>query len=207
MQPSCSEWKSETCPSLCPDFKGQMKKAENVLASFCSDVRILEWIKRFLCLHLFTTAERKEEQSTSLASMRGELWCPCSEHRVTEMKTCHTSALGFGKDLIVSALPALGSPSGVLQHSWEVTWFVLQWHRCCQFCKSQEQGIFGILATWELAEVFCFLPCCAREIWILTPQPWPLKECVSYTVGYSFLIHTEVKAVNQAIPDRFSKAS
>lgn len=47
-QPPRSEWKSETCPSLCPAFKGQVKKAENALALFCSDVKIQERTTCFL---------------------------------------------------------------------------------------------------------------------------------------------------------------
>lgn len=86
---SCSRWRKSAShnlhavsgnqkPSLCPDFKGQMKKAGNALASFCSDVKILERTRCFLCLHLFTTAERKEEQNKSSASTRGELSCSCT---------------------------------------------------------------------------------------------------------------------------------
>lgn len=50
MQPPRSEWKWDARPSLCPAFKGQVKKAENALASFCSDVKIREQTTCFLSL-------------------------------------------------------------------------------------------------------------------------------------------------------------
>lgn len=74
-QPPHSKWKSETCPSLGPAVKGQVKKAENALPPFCFDMIIWEQTPCSFCLHLFIPAARKE-QGPSLTLMGGEAGAP-----------------------------------------------------------------------------------------------------------------------------------
>ena len=126
MQPPHSEWKLDTCPSLCPAFKGQVEKAENALASFCSDVKIWEQTTCFLLLASVYHCWEKRRAGTELnLDERGGCSAAGHEHCVTEVKTSHTSALGYGKDLI-SAIPALCSP----------------WSGCCSAAKRRDAFSF-----------------------------------------------------------------
>lgn len=63
-----------------------MKKAGNALASFCSDVKILQWAKCFLLLAFVYHCweERRAEQELSLHKRGAIVHLHC--HHVTEMK-------------------------------------------------------------------------------------------------------------------------
>lgn len=109
-QPPRSEWKWDARPSLCPAFKGQVKKAENALASFCSDVKIREQTTCFLSLASVYHCWEKRRAGTELnPDKRGGCGAAGRKHSVTEVKTSHASASGYGSDLI-SAVPALRLP-------------------------------------------------------------------------------------------------
>lgn len=88
------------------------------------------------CLHLFTTAERKEEQNKSSASTRGELSCTCTVTMSLRWNTSHICT-GFQQGPHLCCLSSQFAELGAAAQL-EVTWFSLQWHRCCQFSVWQE---------------------------------------------------------------------
>lgn len=144
---SCSLWKKSAShnlhavrqnqnPSLCPDFKGQMKKAGNALASFGSDVKILERTKCFLLLAFVYHCweKRRTEQELSLHKRGAVVLLHC--HRVTEMK--HVTHLHWVSARTSPLLSELSVCWAGCCSTAGVTWFSLQWHRCCQFSVLQQ---------------------------------------------------------------------
>lgn len=108
-QPPHTKWKSETCLSPGPAFKGQVKKAENALALFCFYIIIWEQTTCFLLLAFAYPCCEKRAGTELNLNERGGCGAAGHDQRVTEVKTTHTSALAYGKDLI-SAVPALRLP-------------------------------------------------------------------------------------------------